>query len=200
MRSKRGTADKPWHLSFWFAVIYDLLADFGRSALRPFIAWSLCAIIFAVYFLGQNLAMYAKREELHRHGFFVQVITYSATALDAVFQKPLPACMSNTFPTRDVERDSQNSLTGLAEPVRGTTNIVNKALSISYHNAVLVLDNSGESAHRAFGCLYGVERYGGNPVAYVPRNVAIASGIQKFLSAIFIFLFGLAVRNMLKVK
>jgi len=45
-----------------------------------------------------------------------------------------------------------------------------------------------------------VERYGGNPVAYVPRSVAIASGIQKLLSAIFIFLFILAVRNMLKVK
>jgi hypothetical protein len=55
-------------------------------------------------------------------------------------------------------------------------------------------------AQAAFGCLYGVERYGGNPVAYVPRNVAIASGIQKLLSAIVIFLFGLAVRNMLKVK
>jgi hypothetical protein len=30
--------------------------------------------------------------------------------------------------------------------------------------------------------------------------VAIARGIQKLFSAIFIFLFGLAVRNMLKVK
>jgi hypothetical protein len=37
-------------------------------------------------------------------------------------------------------------------------------------------------------------------VAYVPRNVAIASGIQKLLSAIFIFLFLLAVRNTLKMK
>jgi hypothetical protein len=55
-------------------------------------------------------------------------------------------------------------------------------------------------AQAAFGCLYGVEHYGGNPAAYVPRNVAIASGIQKLLSAIVIFLFGLAVPNMLKVK
>jgi hypothetical protein len=38
------------------------------------------------------------------------------------------------------------------------------------------------------------------PVAYVPRSAAIASGFQKLLSAIFIFLFGLAVRNMLKMK
>ena len=80
------------------------------------------------------------------------------------------------------------------------TNLVNEALTIAYHNAVIVLDSSGDSMHRAFGCLYGVERYGGNPVAFVPRNVAIASGFQKFFSAVFIFLFGLALRNMLKVK
>lgn len=47
---------------------------------------------------------------------------------------------------------------------------------------------------------YGVERYGGNPVAYVPRNVAIVSGIQKLLSGVLIFLFALALRNMLKMK
>ena len=84
--------------------------------------------------------------------------------------------------------------------VRAETDPVKEALSIAYHNAVLVLDSSGDSMHRAYGCLYGVERYGGNPVAYVPRNVAVASGIQKLLSAVFIFLFGLALRNMLKVK
>ncbi len=100
----------------------------------------------------------------------------------------------------DAEEKPNDRFTGLVEKVRASTNPVNEALSIAYHNAVIVLDSSGDSAHRAFGCLYGVERYGGNPVAYVPRNVAIASGIQKLLSAIFIFLFGLAVRNMLKVK
>jgi hypothetical protein len=88
----------------------------------------------------------------------------------------------------------------LVEEVRAETDLVRKAFSIAYHNAIIVLDSSGDSMHRAYGCLYGVERYGGNPVAYVPRNVAIASGIQKLLSAVLIFLFGLALRNMLKVK
>jgi hypothetical protein len=86
------------------------------------------------------------------------------------------------------------------EKARAATNLVNEALSVSYHNAVILLGASGDSVHRAFGCLYGVERYGDNPVAFVPRSVAIASGVQKLLSAVFIFLFGLAVRNMLKVK
>jgi hypothetical protein len=36
--------------------------------------------------------------------------------------------------------------------------------------------------------------------AYVPRGVSVASAIQKLFSAAFIVLFGLAPRNMLKVK
>jgi hypothetical protein len=201
VRSKRFSVDWPWHPVFWFGVIYDILADFGRSALRPVLAWSLCIVIFAVYFLGQNPDIGAKRKGLHRHGFIGQTIAYGATALDATRQVPTAFCYPGTPPTPGNQpREVQTGFTGLVEDVRATTNLVNEALSIAYHNAVIILDSSGDSAHRAFGCLYGVERYGGNPVAFVPRSVAIASGIQKLLSAIFIFLFGLAVRNMLKVK
>jgi hypothetical protein len=55
--------------------------------------------------------------------------------------------------------------------------------------------------HRTYGCLYGVELYGGsNPLAVVPSAVSTASAAQKLFSALMIFLFGLALRNMLKVK
>jgi hypothetical protein len=37
-------------------------------------------------------------------------------------------------------------------------------------------------------------------VTLVPSAVARASGVQKLLSALFIFLFGLAQHNMLKMK
>lgn len=67
--------------------------------------------------------------------------------------------------------DVQNGFSGLVEEFRSRTNPVDEAFSIAYHNAVIVLDSSGDSAHRAFGSLYGLERYGGNPVAYVPRAV-----------------------------
>lgn len=195
IRSKRGTEHKWYHGGFWFGIFYDALSDFGGSLWRPFLAWALCIVGFAIYFLGQNPDMTAKREELHRGGAIGQAITYSITAWNAAWQQPLPACVNEG----DLDT-SQTGFSGLVNKVRSKTNIVNEALSIAYHNAVVVLDSSGDSAHRSFGCLYGLERYGGNPVAYVPRSVAIASGIQKVLSAIFIFLFGLAVRNMLKMK
>jgi len=63
-----------------------------------------------------------------------------------------------------------------------------------------VLDGGGDAAHRTFGCLYGVERYGDNPIAIVPSSVSFASALQKAISAVLIFLFGLAVRNMLRMK
>jgi hypothetical protein len=192
-------------LGFWVGLLYQIYSNFGRSLVRPFAAWLGCIVIFAVYFLGQSPTMIAKRKELHRGGVYGQAIAYSTVALEAVKQRPLPECLSeeaekDALKKRLVVDDKGNGFSGLVEQVRSQTNLVNEALSIAYHNAVIILDSSEGSAHRAFGCLYGLERYGFTPVASVPRNVAIASGIQKLLSAIFIFLFCLAVRNMLKMK
>jgi Pentapeptide repeats (9 copies) len=212
VRSQRFAGDRPLPLAFWrgknwggffrfwFGILYQITSDFGRSLARPFAFWALGIVIFAVYYLGQNLDLAAARHRLNHQGFFRQAEAYSTVARQAVTGTLPAGCVKTTLPAGDSKEDSQNGLTGLTEPVGSRTNLVNEALSIAYHNAVIVLDSSGDSAHRVFGCLYGVERYGGNPVAYVPRNVAIASGMQKLFSAIFIFLFGLAVRNMLKVK
>jgi hypothetical protein len=191
-------------LRFWSGLLYQVLSNFGRSLIKPLLAWALCIVIFAIYFLGQNKEMMLRRDP-HFSGIFVVSKEYARSAWKAL--RSPPYCYPGTPPRLDEPAapgrrpdDVQTGFSGLVEEIRGETDLVNEALSIAYHNAVIILDSSGDSAHRAFGCLYGVERYGGNPVAYVPRSVAIASGIQKLLSAIFIFLFGLAVRNMLKMK
>ena len=68
-------------------------------------------------------------------------------------------------------------------------------------NAFVVLDGGSDASHRMYGCLYGLELYAGqNPVPIVPSAVSTASAIQKLISGVLIFLFGLALRNMLKVK
>jgi Pentapeptide repeats (9 copies) len=198
IRAKRWTENRWYHAGRWFGIFYDAFSDFGRSTWRPPIAWLACIAIFAVYFLGQNEAMTTARA-LQPEPWSSTPIAYLTTAWDALWYPPY--CYPGTKPLPlDPDESPKDRFTGLVEKVRDTTNLVNEALSIAYHNAVIILDSSGNSAHRSFGCLYGVERYGGNPVAFVPRSVAIASGIQKLLSAIFIFLFILAVRNMLRVK
>ena len=197
IRAKRGTEHRWYHAGLWFGLAYDALSDFGRSLLRPFLAWGLCIALFAGYFLWQSEAMEARRP-LDRAGWVAGLSGYAHSTWSALGAPPY--CYPGTPPEPGKTPEMANGFSGLVEEVRAQTNPVNEAFSIAYHNAVIVLDSNGDSAHRAFGCLYGVERYGGNPVAYVPRPVAIASGIQKLLSGVFIFLFGLAVRNMLKVK
>ena len=195
VRSKRWTEHKPWHAGFWWGVLYDFFSDFGRSLWRPALAWALLIPLFAAYFLAQSGAV------AERGGLLATAKQYARAA----WSGPPPYCYPGTPPKPDAPKDQrpdqvETGFSGLVEETRGRTSPVNEAFSIAYHNALVVLDNNGDSAHRAFGCLYGVERYGGNPVAFVPRGVAIASGAQKLLSAAFIFLFGLALRNLLKVK
>jgi hypothetical protein len=46
----------------------------------------------------------------------------------------------------------------------------------------------------------GIEKQGSGSRPIVPGAVSDASGVQKVLSGILIFLFGLAVRNLLRIK
>ncbi len=200
IRSKRWTENRWYHAGRWFGMFYDAFSDFGRSLWRPLVVWLACIGVFAVYFLGESPQMVAKRKEMHLSGPLGQIVSFSTAAFGAAKKASVSYCYPHTKPAPGKTTQVPDGFSGLVEEARATTNLVNEALSIAYHNAVVILDSSGDSAHRAFGCLYGVERYGGNPVAFVPRSIAIASGIQKLLSAIFIFLFILAVRNMLRVK
>jgi hypothetical protein len=89
----------------------------------------------------------------------------------------------------------------LSDQLRARTSAPNEALHLAFRNAFLVLDGGEEAAHRIYGCLYGLELYNqGDPVPIVPPGVSIASAVQKLFSAVMIFLFGLALRNMLKMK
>ena len=73
---------------------------------------------------------------------------------------------------------------------------------LAFRNAFIILDGSSEAGHRTYGCLYGVGLYGGgsHPLAVVPSAVSTVSTVQKLFSGLMIFLFGLALRNMLKMK
>jgi hypothetical protein len=89
---------------------------------------------------------------------------------------------------------------GLVEDIAKETSAPSEALQLAFRNGALVLDGGSEAAHRTYGCLYGFELFGKSRTVYVPLGVSIASAVQKLFSGVFIFLFGLALRNMLKVK
>lgn len=57
VRSKRGPINKWYHPSFWYGILYDLFSDFGRSTLRPFLAWTFVVLAFAAFYLSQMEVM-----------------------------------------------------------------------------------------------------------------------------------------------
>jgi hypothetical protein len=71
----------------------------------------------------------------------------------------------------------------------------------AFRNAFIVLDSGGDAAHRTNGYLFSVELFGSStPVSVVPKWVSTVSAAQKLASVLFVFMFGLAVQNMLKMK
>ena len=56
LRSRRWTVDKPWHLGTWFGLLYDGLADCGRSIVRPVMLWGVLLALFPAIYL-QNAAV-----------------------------------------------------------------------------------------------------------------------------------------------
>ncbi len=85
--------------------------------------------------------------------------------------------------------------------VVATTNMVNEALFLSASNALVVFNiGRGDASRRTYGCLYGFEHGGSQAPPIVPYRVAVASTLQTLASAVLIFLFLLAVRNLLRLK
>ena len=175
VRAKRGTVDRWWQPAFWFGVLYDGFSNFGRSLARPFFVW-----------LGVTLAAALAL-------FALSPAAPGLAGMPAALVSS-PACYA------PAPGGSGPRVGGLSPELRAATNLRAEALHLAFHNAAVLL-GAGESTHRSHGCLYGVELYdGGDPRAVVPSAVDTLSAAHKLISAIMIFLFLLALRNMLKLK
>jgi hypothetical protein len=181
VRSKRGAIDK-WHGSaFWFGILYDLFSDFGRSMIRPFTAWSIGVLAFAAFYLSQTDVM-LRNLELQEVSYLFATAETGRHALG--HSVPCYASSENT------------SDQGLSETLRSQTNARAEALNSAFRNALVAIDGGSDSSYRIYGCLYGLA----DKTPIVPSVVSTASAIQKLISGVLIFLFGLALRNMLTVK
>jgi len=50
LRSKRWTVDKFWHPALWLGILYDCVADCGRSIVRPAFFWLASILVFAAFY------------------------------------------------------------------------------------------------------------------------------------------------------
>jgi hypothetical protein len=190
LRSRRYTADKPWHPAFWLNVFYEAVSDCGIAVVRPLLIWLAITLGFAAFYLSQTGAV--------QSGLGLE----NASAIGATIKTAFYA-VDNPTPCLAIGEGAQNHKPyrdGLKEEVgRGAAGRT-EALQLSFRNAFIFLDGGVDAARRTYSCLYGVEMYAGsNPIPYVPTAVTTATAIQKLSSAIMIFLLGLALRNLLKM-
>jgi hypothetical protein len=179
--------------------LYGVFSDYGRSLLRPLLAWIIGIAFFFAFYLSQIEVM-QRDLNLQDEWWASAAAQVGRYALSNTV--PCYAPTSKEKPASEKPSDGdETKISGLSEKLRGQTNARAEALHLAFRNALVVLDGGSESTHRMYGCLYGLELYAGqNPVPIVPSAVSTASAIQKLISGVLIFLFGLALRNMLKVK
>ena len=63
LRARRWTSDSPIQLSTWIGVLYDGIADCGRSMLRPFLLWFVLLALFPALYLANGGALKGWRED-----------------------------------------------------------------------------------------------------------------------------------------
>jgi hypothetical protein len=149
--------------------------------------------VSTLIYLGENPELAAARHNKPAATTIASIRVWVDTTLGAFLNDH--SCVGETATQRQADRAGSKAVVPQAHV---STNAANEALQLSIFNASVIANPSSEAARRMYGCLYGFET--GGAYAIVPPGVSSWSFAQRFFSAIFIFLFGLGVRNMLKMK
>lgn len=178
LRCRRFWYDHPFGrgvAKFWLGWFYGGVANFGRSMLRPFLLWFASIFLFAFYYLSQR-----------DMGWTAAVAEGGTAKLD-----------KSSFFDGIVRLfgAASNAVDGACIAARSTP--FGESVYLSLRNALLMTGwEDDDTARRTFGCLYGMD----GPYPIVPLSVSTVSLIQMVASAFLIFMFLLALRNLLKVK
>ena len=75
-----------------------------------------------------------------------------------------------------------------------------QSFTLAFRNAFVIDRPDAEVARRVYGCLYGLQNIGTAKLPIIPLSVTLISALQSIVSAIFLFLLGLGLRNMFRMK
>ena len=194
--------------SFWAGILYGLFSNYGRSVLLPFLWWLGGVAVAAMFYFGAHQQIMRPSEEsMENQRMAVRPWGElpdrgSETSLLAGLlwsDRPNPCYMPQAEPGQI--KPGEVGVIALSRQVREQTTAIREAVQLALRDGFLILYGDADTAHRTYGCLYGIELYSAStPVAIVPPSVGLFSGFHKLYSAVMIFLFGLALRNMLKMK
>lgn len=179
---------------FWFGWLYGGFSNFGRSMAIPFSWWLGLIFCFAVIYLSYQAepAQNPARD----------IARLSSPLFSCPAKADQPAVRMRRWPAicRRLEQRARSSLQCVDQ--RSGTTPITEALALSIKNAfVFIYWDRAQAARRTYGCLYGLHYdKSGKSFTNVPAFVSFFSLLQMVLSAILIFLFLLALRNLLKLK
>jgi pentapeptide repeat protein len=171
---------RAWEWRFWFGLFYGMFSNFGRSLWRPLLFWLALFIGFAVFYLGEHEEMRKARASLNLDGLVGRLAAYAKTTRMA-WANP-PACRPQ------------------GRELFATTDAVTEALQLSLRNAMVFEFIRVDAGRRTYGCLFGLEGAEVQEYPKVSPRVSLVSAIHSLASGILIFLFALAVRNLLRPK
>jgi hypothetical protein len=85
--------------------------------------------------------------------------------------------------------------------ISGDTGASGEALFLSLKNSLFMLGwESPDAARRVYACLYGFEGQPGSSLLRIPLSVSTTAIIENILGAALLFLFLLALRNLLRAR
>ena len=173
---------------FWLGICYGLFSDYGRSVARPLIWWLGAIAVSAMVYLGEHEGVRQRRDASERNGAH-WAAAYLSTSYEA-WRLGEPCY---------VPGDDRPGLGALSPAVRERTSAPKEALDLALRTGLVLIDPDTDNARRIYGCLYGVERFGETVAPIVPPPVSHFMILEKIFCALMIILFGLALRNMLRM-
>jgi uncharacterized protein YjbI with pentapeptide repeats len=173
LRAARLHQDGPLRPRFWFSLLYEVVSDYGRSLGRPIACWFLLFCVFTVLYLGESRGFNEARAQIESQS---HVGPFRAYLIAIGRSWKIGSCVEST--------------TG--------GEALSYAVALSRRSALafpgIIRPNEDQ---QIFSCLYGVDKRGNG---IIPPSISLWSSLQSVGSGILLFLFGLAVRNMLRMK
>lgn len=191
IRSRRFSVDTVWSWRFWLGIFYQLFSNFGRSPVLPLLWWFASTSLFAIIYLGKHLALKSP----------------GTSAVNWVWAFIAHRLKQLTFWVDPLAGGGTNAPPAL-ECVAGTGDAWIAAISLSMRRGFVFTGlDSVDKLNQIYACLYGlnnvletIARVPDRSAPFIPDDVAFIGLAQVVISAVFIFLLLLAVRNQFRIK
>ncbi len=197
LRCRRFWLDKPLGSGvtrFWIGWLYGGVSNFGRSLTRPLALWMATVFVFCLVYLGERRSAYfASAPGPVADGAPIFPVWPDHPGLGSIV-----GWVASTLWWLVL---SIVNLFAGGGCISGDSGASGEALFLSLKNALVLFGwESPDAARRVYACLYGFEGKPGSSLVRIPLSVATTAIVENILGGVLIFLFLLALRNLMRTR